>query len=122
MTLFIGIESIGAGRVSYVTRAGIMPQQPGDPLLLRLVAAADADDPLIDAEPRPYASEPTLVHGLQRTGRRTLTIIGLDVNGGPIYRGSMADTTEHVDDHTLDRAIRLIVGLVKKIDSTSSEF
>ncbi len=46
-TLFIGIESIGAGRVSYVTRAGIAPQRPSDALLLQLVAAADAADPLI---------------------------------------------------------------------------
>src|SRR5262249_7635643 len=121
MTLFIGIESIGAGRLSYITRTGIFPQRPGDTLLLSLVAGADADDPLIDAEPRPYASEPVLVHQLETTGRRALTIIGLDGDGRPAYRGSMADTPEHVDDRALDRAIRLIVGLVKKIDSTSSE-
>jgi len=120
-TLFIGIESIGAGRVSYLTRAGIVPQRPSDPLLLQLVAAADADDPLIDAEPRPYTSEPVLVQQLQRAGRRTLTIIGLDANGQPAYRGSMADTPEDVDSQTLDRAIRLVVGLVKKIDAASDE-
>jgi hypothetical protein len=121
MTLFIGIESVGGGRMSYITRAGIMPQQPADPLLLRLAAAADADDPLIDAEPRPYGSEPALTQQLQRTGRRTLTIIGLDADGRPAYRGHMADTPEHIDDHALDRAIRLIVGLVKNIDATSNE-
>ena len=104
-----------------MTRAGIAPQRPSDPLLLQLVAAADADDPLIDAEPRPYTSEPALVQPLQRTGRRALTIIGLAANGQPAYRGSMADTPDQVDGHSLDRAVRLVVGLVKKIDSTSSE-
>jgi hypothetical protein len=118
-TLFIGIESIGAGRVSYVTRTGIMPQRASDSLLLRLAADADADDPLIDAEPRPYTSEPAVVQLLQRTGRRALTIIGLEPDGRPACRGSMADTPDHLDAHALDRAVRLVVGLVKKIDSTS---
>jgi hypothetical protein len=85
------------------------------------VAAADADDPLINAEPRPYASEPALVWQLHHTGRRTLTIIGLEANGQPAYRGSMADTPEHVDGQALDRAVRLVVGLVKKIDAASDQ-
>jgi hypothetical protein len=118
-TLFIGIEAIGAGRLSYVTRAGIAPQRSSDALLLQLVAAADADDPLIDAEPRPYTSEPALVQRLQRNERRALTIIGLDADGRPALRGSKDDTPDHVDAHALDRAIRLIVGLVKKIDAAS---
>jgi hypothetical protein len=122
MTFFVGIESIGGGRLSYLTRAGILPQRPGDPLLLRLAAAADADDPLIDAEPRATTSEPALVRQLQQTGRRALTIIGLDADGRPAYRGSAADAIEQVDERALDRAIRLVIGLVKKIDSTSSEF
>lgn len=122
MTFFIGVESIGGGRLSYLTRAGSLPQRPGDALLLRLAAAADADDPLIDAEPRPSASEPAIARQLQQTGRRALTIIGLDADGRPAYRGSPTDTTEQVDERALDRAIRLIVGLVKKIDATSSEF
>jgi hypothetical protein len=121
MTLFVGLESLGAGRVSYVTRAGLAPERPADPLLLRLVTEADASDPLIDAEPRPYRGEQALVHPLQRTGRRALTIIGLEADGRPARRGSMADTPDHIDPQALDRAVRLIVGLVKKIDATSNE-
>ena len=119
-TLFVGVESIGAGRLSYVTRAGIAPQRPADPHLLRLVAQADAADPLIDAEPRPYRAEPVLTHSLSRAGLRAITIIGLDSDGQPARRGSPLDTPDRIDPQMLDRAIRLIVGLVKQIDSTSS--
>jgi len=119
-TLFVGIESIGGGRLSYVTREGLLPQRPADAQLLRLVAGADAADPLIDAEPRPYISEPTLARALPRD-RRALTIVGLDAEGHPIRRGSMLDTPDQIDPQLLDRAIRLIVGLVKQIDSASSE-
>ncbi|MBK9712798.1 MAG: hypothetical protein IPO81_16025 [Kouleothrix sp.] len=119
-TLFVGLESIGGGRLSYVTREGLLRQRPADPQLLRLVAAADTADPLIDAEPRPYRSEPTLTRPLQRD-RRALTIIGLETDGRPSRRGSPLDTPERVDAEQLDRAVRLVVGLVKQIDSTSYE-
>jgi hypothetical protein len=119
MTLFVGLESLGSERLSYITRAGSLPQYPSDPLLLRLIAETDAGDPLIDAEPRPYHSEPTLVHTLQRDGRRALTIIGLDADGRPAQRGRISDTPEQIDTALIDRAVRLVIGLVRKIDATS---
>jgi hypothetical protein len=120
-TLFIGIESIGSGRLSYVTREGQLPQYTADAELLRLVAATDAADPLIDAEPRAYRAEPTLARPLHRTGRRALTIAGLDAEGYPALRGSASDTPEQSEPQLLDRAIRLVVGLVKQIDSDSMQ-
>lgn len=117
-TLFVGLESIGGGRLSYVTRMGRLPQRPADPLLLRLVAEADAADPLINAEPRPYTSEPPLLHMLGQKRGRMLTVIGLDSDGHPAARGSLLDLPDQIDPLVLDRAIRLVVGLVKKIDTT----
>lgn len=117
-TLFIGLESFGSGLLSYVTREGRLPQRPGDALLTRLAAEADAADPLINAEPRHYSSEPTLVSALQRRHYRALTIIGLNADGSPAQRGSIADTAEQIDAEMIDRAIRLILGVVRRIDAT----
>lgn len=115
-TLFVGIESLGGGRLSYVTRAGALLRQQADPELLRLVAAADASDTLINAEPRAYTSEPVLAYPIGRAGRRAISIIGLDGDGRPALRGSPADTPDSLDAAALDRGIRLIVELVKRID------
>jgi hypothetical protein len=120
-TLFIGIESIGAGRLSYVTREGMLPQHAADSELLRLVAATDTADPLIDAEPRAYRAEPTLAHPLHRSSRRALTIAGLDADGYPALRGNPSDTPEQIEPQLLGRAIRLVVGLVKQIDFVNEE-
>jgi hypothetical protein len=117
MTLFIGLESIGSGLLSYVTREGRLPQRPADALLLRLVAETDAADPLINIEPRPYYSEPTLQYGLHHGHYRSLTIIGLDADGSPAQRGSPIDTPDQIDAEMVDRAVRLIVGVVKSIDT-----
>jgi hypothetical protein len=121
MTLFVGIEGIGAGDLSYVTREGVLRERPADPLLLQLVAAADAADPLINAEPRPYHRERTIARRLVRTGRRALTITCLGADGEPPYRGSQHDTVEVIEAQTLERAMRLVVGLVRKIDATAEE-
>jgi hypothetical protein len=118
MTLFIGLESIGAGLLSYVTREGRLPQRSADQLLLRLVAETDAADPLINIEPRPYYSEPTLMYLLHHGHYRTLTIIGLGTDGKPAQRGNPTDTPDQIDAEMVDRAVRLIVGLVKQIDTT----
>jgi hypothetical protein len=118
MTLFIGLESIGSGLLSYVTREGWLPQRAADPLLVRLVAEMDAADPLINVEPRPYYSEPTLQELLHRGRYRALTVIGLDADGNPAQRGSLADTPEQISPEILDRAVRLVVGVVKQIDET----
>ncbi len=118
MTLFIGLESIGSGLLSYVTREGRLPQRSADPLLVRLVAETDAADPLINVEPRPYYSEPTLIYALHRARYRNLTIIGLNGDGSPAQRGSPTDTPDQIDAEMIDRAVRLIVGIVKLIDTT----
>lgn len=117
MTLFVGLEGMGAGTLSYVTREGLLYERAADQLLLQLVAEADANDPLINAEPHRYARELTTVRSLQRAGWRALTITCLGRDGETPYHGSMEDTPEVIDAQTLERATRLVVGLVRKIDA-----
>jgi hypothetical protein len=117
MTLFVGVEGIGAGNLCYVTREGLLREQPADPLLLQFAAAADSADPLINAEPRPYRRELTAAARLRRTGRHALTITCLGADGETPYRGSQEDTPAAIDPQTLDRAMRLVVGLVRQIDA-----
>lgn len=116
-TLFIVLEGLGSGTLAYLTREGLMRQLAADPLLLRLAAAADAGDPLIDAEPRPRRRSPTIAGELRRKGWRALTIACLDTDGQPPYRGSADDTPAVLDDRVLERAVRLVTSLVRQIDS-----
>jgi hypothetical protein len=117
MTLFVEIAGIGAGNLSYVTREGVLRERPADTRLLQLAAAADAADPLIDAEPRAYRRDRTIAARLLRAGRRALTIVCLGPDGETPYRGSMDDTPAVIDGPMLDRAMRLVAGLVRQIDA-----
>lgn len=115
-TLFVNIEGIGAGALSYVTREGLLREHAADQLLLQQIAAVDADDPFINAEPRIYTGRRTMAHPLHAGGRRALTITCLGPDGRTPYRNSLADTADVVDAQTLERTVRLITGLVRKID------
>jgi hypothetical protein len=117
MTLFVGIESIGAGNLCYVTREGLLRERLADPYLLQLAAAVDAADPLINAEPRPYRCEHTSAARLLHQGQRAMTIACLDTNGEAPLRGSLTDTPAMIDAQLLERAMRLVVGLVRQIDA-----
>ncbi|HEX5691019.1 MAG TPA: hypothetical protein VFX76_13490, partial [Roseiflexaceae bacterium] len=120
MTLFIGIESIGAGNLCYVTREGLLRERPADPQLLQLAAAIDAADPLINAEPRAYRGEHTSAARLLHKGQRAMTIACLETDGEAPLRGSLADTPAAIDAQMLERAMRLVVGLVRQIDGSAS--
>jgi hypothetical protein len=118
MTLFVGLESIGAGNLCYVTREGLLRERPADPQLLQLAATIDAADPLINAEPRAYRREHTSAAQLLYQGQRAMTIACFEADGETPFRGSMADTPAVIDAQMLERAMRLVAGLVRQIDAT----
>lgn len=117
MTLFVGVEGVGDGALSYATREGLLRERRADPLLLQAAADADAEDTLINAEPRHYAGGTTTARALLQAGQRAITIICLDADGWPPRHGRMDDTAEAVDAQVLDRAVRLVAGTVRKIDA-----
>jgi hypothetical protein len=114
-TLLLGIEGVGAGRLTCVTREGARGQARADALLLRLAASADAAAPAIDMEPRPYHAAPTLLTPLLRRWRG-LTIATLDLRGRVPLRSSARDTLDQVDQQLLDRTLRLVVGIARQLD------
>lgn len=116
MTLFIGIEGIGAGNLCYVTREGLLLQYAGDPQLLQLAAAADVAVPLINAQPSPYRRELTTAARLRRAGWRALSIACLGSDGETPLRASLADLPSEIDPQLLQRSTRLLSGLVRQID------
>lgn len=119
-TLFIGIESIGAGSLCYVTREGFLRSRPADPLLLQAVTKADLHDPFINTLPHRSLHEHSLVRPLQHQGWRTLTLTCFGADGNHPYQGNQQDTPDIVDPDILDRALRLVVGLIRQLDTFES--
>lgn len=117
-TLFIALDGVGQGRLTSITREGPW-SHAADAMLLRLVAAADASDPLIDVEPRPYRATPTVLTPLLQRWRG-LTLATLDLTGRVPLQGTTADTADQLDEQILDRTLRLVVAVARGIDETTA--
>ncbi|HEU4322528.1 MAG TPA: hypothetical protein VFS21_05190 [Roseiflexaceae bacterium] len=117
-TLFVALESIGAGELAYLTREGLLREAQADPTLLDCAAAADSADPRINVAPRPYRGG-TLAGRLLHGGRRALAIVCLGTDGRPPLYADPADTPQAVDPALLERAVRLVGGIVRQIDQTT---
>ncbi|NOK61139.1 MAG: hypothetical protein GFH27_549307n122 [Chloroflexi bacterium AL-W] len=116
-TLFISLEGIGHGELSYITQEGFMQNCAADHFILDIAAKADSADPFIDIEPRLFYDG--LTHGgvLRRLGWRVLTITCLNDSGHVPHYASMSDKSHIVDTMILDRAVRMVVACVRQIDS-----
>lgn len=107
-TLALSIQRLDRGQLVYVTREGALLARPAAPRLLQLAAAADAADTTIDAEPRPYLADDTLLAPLRRAGIAGLTLLSRPDPSAP---------PASVDPALIERAARLIVGIVRGLDN-----
>ncbi|MEM8530836.1 MAG: hypothetical protein AAGF95_08335 [Chloroflexota bacterium] len=119
-TFFISLEGIGHGSLAYITREGFMQHCTADHFLLDIAAKADSIDPFIDIEPRLFYDGLTLGGVLRCSDWRVLTITCLNDKGRVPYYASMSDKPHIVDTAILDRAIRMVVGCVRQIDSVKT--
>lgn len=117
-TVFVALESLGRGELAYVTRSGGIFAQQGDPKLIELAAAVERADPLINAAPRPVRFAPTMLGMLRNDGWRAIGLMCLDEDGFPPAYASAEDLPASLDADVLDRAIRLVLSLVRKIDES----
>ena len=104
-TCFINLHHMTGGQPVFVTREGLLRERRSDRRLLALASEADAADVSINAEPRQLRRR-TLATQPLRAGFRTITIT------------SYADAPGLASPHpaTLERCVKLIVGMIRKLD------
>lgn len=104
-TCFVNLHQMSAGQPVFVTREGLLREQRSDRRLIALAGRADADDVTINAEPRQLRQR-TLAATALRRGYRAITI-----SSHP-----EASTFTTPDPQTLERCVRLIVGMIRGLD------
>jgi hypothetical protein len=104
-TWFINLHAISVGQPVFVTREGRLRERRSHPALLALATDTDAADVTIDAEPRRLRQR-TLAQSVLRLGFRTITISS----------HNPASPFTSPDAVTIERCVRLVVGMVRGLD------
>jgi hypothetical protein len=104
-TCFINLHHMTTGQPVFVTREGVLRESRSDRRLLALASEADAADVTINAEPRQLRVR-TLAALPLRRGHATISI-----SSHPDSRG-----VANPDPGTLERCVRLIVGMIRQLD------
>ena len=93
------------GQPVFVTREGLLRELRSDRRLLALASEADAADVTINAEPRQLRARTLAALPLRRG------YAGISISSHPDMRG-----VTNPDPGTLERCVRLIVGMIRQLD------
>jgi hypothetical protein len=114
---FIGLEGLGSGRLSYLTRQGLCDHVRPDPGLLALVERVAARRPEFRAGPRELTEEDE-VTTLRRRRFRALCLAGCYPLAETLPRWHrMDDTADTVSLEFLERAGRFVRAVLEEIDA-----
>ena len=113
-TIFLNVDSVSHGEVTYEVSEGPVVSYPLDPQLVEL-AEALGEDPRFDARPLRY---PLLDDALpaQLRGFRAITIRTTEDGLPAPWYHTEADTPDRVDAAALTRATAFVVGLSRLVD------
>jgi hypothetical protein len=109
-TYVINLHHISAGQPVFVTREGVLRERRSDRVLFALASDADAADMAIDAAPRRLRQR-TLAQSLMVRGFRTITISS----------HSPSSPYTSPDAQTIERCVRLVVGMIRRMDEPGRE-
>jgi hypothetical protein len=114
-TFFIGLAGIGRGPLTYALYHGYDRGRPVDALLIEMAHQLHADTAI---EPR-VTRQPALIRPFLRRQYRAIEITCLDAEGLVPLQGSPHDTVAAVNPHILQRAMQVVVTMVRSIDTLS---
>ena len=119
-TVFLNVDSVGAGTVRYSRREGPLLTARLHPRLIELCDQIAAEDA---AEGR-YGARANVIHSVtdalaaRRAGFPAVTISCRDENDHPPNLHRTTDTPENVDDAALERAFRFCSELIELVDES----
>ncbi len=115
-TYFINLDNLGAGRVAYIIAEGMLWVYPSAPELVRLAAETVGEEDL-DIHERPFHTLTTDALVPLVRGYKAMSIMAFDRRGLLPHWHWPTDTVENVEPATMETALRLLCGLVRRLDA-----
>jgi len=115
-TYFINLDNLGAGKAAYITSEGALFPVSSDRELLKLAGEVVNEEGL-DVEARPYHLLTTDALVPLVRGYKAMSVMAFDEQGLLPNWHWHTDQVENLDFGTMENALRLVVGLVRKLDA-----
>ena len=113
---FLNLDSIGCGELAVVSAEGVLWPHRADPVLIELARRADPD-----VRARPFRAMRTDAQAAQVRGYRAMSLMafGEDTLAPPGLEAG--DTLTQLNAETMERAVRLAVGIARQLDALEAE-
>lgn len=112
-TYILNLESVGAGRLHYITQEGMLLSMPSNKRMLlaarRYAAAYGVTGSVLRAVPT-EANFP-LLHGY-----KAMTVMGLDARGVPPHWNWVTDKVAEVDEKAIENAVDYAEAILRDLD------
>jgi hypothetical protein len=112
-TLFVVLQHISTGPIVRASHEGLLRQFRADPYLAEVAAQVDINNAQIQSREGPYRTASSIGSLLHSRNYRTLTLFTRD----SFRQRSTDDILAQGSRETLERAIQLVLGMVRCLDS-----
>ena len=122
-TFFINFDNLGAGRITFVTKEGMLTSAASDPDLVAAAAHAVKLEPGLPATGRPYVLMPTDATPALVRGYRAMSIMALDRDGLLPNWHWITDVIDNVEPENIGAAAELawrMLGLLGRMEGRSA--
>lgn len=109
----INLDAVGAGSLSILSREGLDDTRACDRRISRLCKRV-AENLHIELDEAPYDYAQTDATEAMRSSVRSLTLMGLDANGLPAFRGTNEDVPENIDDKQVKQVAQLVSEVIRR--------
>lgn len=109
----INLDAVGAGSLSILSREGLDNTRACDRRISRLCKRV-AENLHIELEEAPYDYAQTDATEAMCSSVRSLTLMGLDANGLPAFRGTNEDVPENIDDKQVKQVAQLVSEVIRR--------
>ncbi len=109
----INLDAVGAGSLSILSREGLDDTRACDRRISRLCKRV-AENLHIELDEAPYDYAQTDATEAMRGSVRSLTLMGLDANGLPAFRGTNEDVAENIDDKQVKQVAQLVSEVIRR--------
>lgn len=109
----INLDAVGAGSLSILSREGLDDTRACDRRISRLCKRV-AENLHIELDEAPYDYAQTDATEAMCSSVRSLTLMGLDANGLPAFRGTNEDVPENIDDKQVKQVAQLVSEVIRR--------